>query len=253
MRHEIYRLTYEMEERYWWYAARRRIVLDQVRRILSSRTADGPARILDFGCGTGANLEALASLGTVHGLDASKEAVSFCRKRGLDRVALLEEGPLPQDPPFGGGFDLITMLDVLEHVPDEVEILKTLGSWLVPGGVLLLTVPAYEALWSGEDYVSDHLRRYTAPSLRQTLNRAGCGVARMTYFNTLLLPLQALAVWGSRIFKPGSKYDSDIKPLHPLLNRVLTRIMEAERPILSRRSLPLGGSLLAWGWFTRNV
>ncbi len=164
----------------------------------------------------------------------------------------LLEGPPPPDPPFGGRFDLITMLDVLEHVPDEVGILKRLGSWLAPGGVLLLTVPAFEALWSGEDYVSNHLRRYTAPSLKKTMNAAGCGAARMTYFNTFLLPLQALAIWGSRIFRPRSKYVSDITPLNPLLNSVLTRIMEAERPLLKGRSLPLGGSLLAWGWFTRS-
>jgi SAM-dependent methyltransferase len=252
LRDEIYRLTYEMEEDYWWYAARRGIVLDQVKRILASRSRQGPARILDFGCGTGANLAAMAAHGQVHGLDASPHAVSFCRKRGLERVDLLE-GPPPEEPPFGGEFDLITMLDVLEHIPDQVETLKKLGSWLVPGGVLLLTVPAYESLWSGEDYVSNHLRRYTAPGLKKVMNQAGCGAARLTYFNTLLLPLQAAAIWGSRLFRPGSKYESDITPLNPLLNRTLTRIMELERKILVRRSLPLGGSILAWGWFTRSA
>ena len=248
---EIYRLTYEMEEEYWWYAARRRIVLDQVKHILSTRKAGGVPRILDFGCGTGANLRAFSQLGEGFGLDASPEAVAFCRERGLNRVELLQ-GPLPQNPPFGGRFDLITMLDVLEHIPDETAVLKKLGSWLVPGGVLLLAVPAYEALWSGEDFVSNHLRRYTLPTLRRTMSKAGCGVARITYFNTLLLPLQAAAVWSSRLFRPSSRHASDISPLPSWLNRSLTRIMEAERRILVRRNLPLGGSILAWGWFTRN-
>ncbi len=251
MRRDIYRLTYEMEEEYWWYAARRRIVLDQARRILSSRSTEGTPRILDFGCGTGANLKAMAELGRVHGLDASPEAVAFCHERGLSQVELLE-GPPPPETPFGGEFDLITMLDVLEHIPDDVEILKRLGSWLVPGGVLLLTVPAYESLWSGEDYVSNHLRRYTAPSLKKVMSEAGCGAAKLTYFNTFLLPLQALAIWGTRLFRPGSEHESDIAPLNPLLNRILTRIMEVERKIIARRNLPLGGSLLAWGWFTRG-
>lgn len=251
MREEIYSLTYEMEEDYWWYAARRRIVLDQAAHILSVVSPGRNPRILDFGCGTGANLMAMSALGQVHGLDASPQAVAFCRKRGLTRVELLE-GPPPAEPPFGGGFDLITMLDVLEHIPDDGEALKRLGSWLTPGGVLLLTVPAYNALWSGEDNVSLHLRRYTAASLGRTMNKAGCGVAKMTYFNTFLLPLQALAIWSRRILRPGSDQESDITPLNPLLNRFLTRIMEAERPILRRRSLPLGGSLLAWGWFTRS-
>ena len=251
MREEIYSLTFEMEEEYWWYAARRRIVLDQVVHILSAASPGRTPRILDFGCGTGANLKAMSALGQVHGVDASPQAVAFCQERGLERVRLLE-GPPPKEPPFGQRFDLITMLDVLEHIPDEVGILKRLGSWLVPGGVLLLTVPAYRALWSGEDHVSLHLRRYTAPTLGRAMNRAGCGVARMTYFNTFLLPLQALAIWTRRIFRPGARHDSDITPLNPLLNYFLTRIMEAERPLLRRRSLPLGGSLLAWGWFTRN-
>ncbi len=251
LRHEIYRLTYEMEEEYWWYASRRRIVLDQVRRILSSRETGKIPRILDFGCGTGANLRAMSGLGRAFGLDASPEAVAFCRERGLSGVELAKT-PSPSAPPFGGRFDLITMLDVLEHIPDEVKILKTLGSWLAPGGVLLLTVPAYRALWSGEDHVSNHLRRYTAPSLKHRMRQAGCGVARITYFNTFLLPLQAAAVWGSRIFQPRSQHTSDITPLPPWLNRVLTRIMDAERRILARHSLPLGGSILAWGWFSHH-
>ena len=248
---EIYRLTYEMEEEYWWYAARRSIVLDQVEHILSTLRPGRTPRILDFGCGTGANLRAFSRLGEGYGLDASPEAVAFCRERGLDRVELLP-GDQPRENPFGGKFDLITMLDVLEHVPDETGILKTLGSWLVPGGVLLLTVPAYEALWSGEDHVSNHLRRYTRPTLRRAMNKGGCGAARITYFNTLLLPLQAGAIWFNRTFRPRSRYESDISPLNPLLNQALTRIMETERKILGKRDLPLGGSILAWGWFTRN-
>src|SRR5262249_13575002 len=157
-------------------------------RFLPARSAHSvPPRILDYGCGTGLNLCWLSTLGTVYGLDTSERGVAFCTQRGLSQVAHWN-GSLSNGPPCGQPFDLITMLDVLEHIDDDVAILKQLGTWLKPEGILLVTVPAYEFLWSGEDYVSDHKRRYTKRRIAHVFRQTGYEIVKLSYFNTLLLP-----------------------------------------------------------------
>ena len=113
--------------------------------------------------------------------------MAFCRERGLARV--VQGGIEDAERLLPGGFDAVTLLDVVEHLDDDVAALRTAGRLLRPGGTLLVTVPAYQWLWSGHDVVNQHRRRYTSGRLRSALSAAGIAEARVTYFNGLLLPL----------------------------------------------------------------
>ena len=244
MNEAIYDLMYASEPTYWWYVARRQIVMTQVERFLQARP-DPSARpcILDYGCGTGLNLLHLSTMGDAYGLDMSERAVTFCVQRGLTQVAHLP-GSLSHSKPFGQSFDLITMLDTLEHVDDDVLLLQQVSTWLKPEGVLLVTVPAYEFLWSGEDYVSEHRRRYTRRRLSRVFRQAGYEIIKLSYFNTLLFPAQVMTILCQRLFAPRSMYRSHIKPLGSTVNALLTRLMAAEHWVLPYVNLAFGGSLL---------
>lgn len=248
MKEEIYQLTYELEQTYWWYVARRKIVTAQLAGLL--RAPVGPTalpRILDYGCGTGLNLTYFAKLGEVYGVDISPTAIEFCRERGLTQVAMIGVQEKLDCNPFGRPFDVVTMLDVLEHIPDDAGRLQQIGTWLSPGGLLMVTVPAFEFLWSGEDYVSQHLRRYSGRSLARLFRQSGYEIVKLSYFNTLLFPAQVATILWKRLCAPRSMYQSNLAPLRPDLNWLLTRIMSFEALPLRRYSLPIGGSILCCG------
>jgi SAM-dependent methyltransferase len=139
MREEIYPLTYNLEREYWWYAGRRKIILSCVQEILHSTSGSERPHILDYGCGTGINLLHFSELGEAYGVDASPQALAFCRERGLHRLAQIDRLP-PSPAPFDRKFDLITVLDVLEHLTTIIRL-----NWAIcwrPGNFRIM--PAYE-------------------------------------------------------------------------------------------------------------
>jgi SAM-dependent methyltransferase len=246
MRSDIYELTYRTEESHWWYVARRRTILSWLTQSLASaRPSRTKPRLLDYGCGTGINLVHLAKIGTAFGVDAAPEAIAFCRQRGLQNVmatqSLAETDALAV---FGGDFDVVTVLDVLEHLPDEIGALRCIRALLKPGGLLVITVPAFDWLWSGEDVVSEHLRRYTHASLGRVLQKAGFETLRISYFNTLLFPLQAAVVFGNRLLRSRSMAESMVKQLPGMVNGVLTAIVSLESVLLRGLQFPIGASLI---------
>lgn len=251
MKQHVYPCMYSDEESYWWYVARRTIIMDQVDSLIASEAKDPGRmgwRLLDFGCGTGRNLLELEKRGIACGLDASAVALEFCRKRGLQQVALIDPQQLSRgENPFGEPFDLVLIADVLEHVPDDEGALRQLALLLRPGGLLLITAPAYEFLWSGEDFVSQHERRYTARRLARLVRAAGYDIVRLTYFNSILFPIQVAAILWNRVFHPKSLYRTSVVQLPHGVNSVLTRIFSLESAVIKRMRLPLGGSILCCG------
>jgi SAM-dependent methyltransferase len=240
VREFVHELSYEYEDTYWWYVARRNIVIDQVKR-MSALMAMCP-RILDYGCGTGAMLCALAEVGDASGMDVAPAAVAYCRARGMQQVTLLSAA---QDlaHQIEGSYDIITLLDVLEHVRDDSTLLRILGGHLTTEGRLIITVPAYRFLWSGEDNISCHLRRYTRGSLLRVVRAAGLVPLKTTYFGTFLFPVQLLVV-ALNYCRTGSQQESYVRPLPRLLNATLQWVMALERFVLRRANFPLGGSIL---------
>jgi SAM-dependent methyltransferase len=237
----FYRSYFAIEGRHWWFLGRRKLFLRLIERAFPP--GDRPLDILDFGCGTGAFLEHLERFGTVSAVDADPSAVAFCHTRGRSEVQLVPPGaPLPFPD---GAFDLVTTLDVIEHIDDDVGALTELRRVLRPGGRLLVAVPAYMFLWGKQDEVSHHRRRYTARTLRAALEAAGFAVDRTSYFNTILFPPIAAVRLGRRLLRrPGSaESDFDLGPAS--LNRALGAIFGAEASVVARRDLPFGVSVLA--------
>jgi SAM-dependent methyltransferase len=235
MKDEAYELMKEWEHSYWWYRARREIVCAAVGRFVPPGS-----EVVDYGCGTGSIARELAARGhRVLAADVAGVALSACASSGL-RTLDLNEGWLAP-----GGADCVLACDVLEHVDDDVGLLVRFREALRPGGQLLVTVPAYEFLWSGEDYVSNHVRRYTRSLLLQRLRQAGYHTLWSSYFNTVLFPLEVAVILAKRLFRPRDLYRSNVQPLPSWINTILYKLFAMERSALKRLRFPFGGSILA--------
>jgi SAM-dependent methyltransferase len=242
----FYAEYYEIEGVHWWFRGRRRILLELLDRELPATPDGRPRAILDVGCGTGTMVTHLGRYGDVTGIEASPEAVAFCHQRGVTNVQRADGEVLPF---ADASFDLVTALDVIEHIDDDAGALSEMHRVLRPGGRMLVTVPAFPFLWSAHDEVNRHFRRYVRPQLEERVRQAGLRPARVTYFNAFLFPAVA-AVRVLRLNRLGGnrrqEQRSDFTLSHgrQLGNRALTRLFGAEAPVVARRDLPFGVSLL---------
>jgi SAM-dependent methyltransferase len=235
----LMKATLAVDEHHWWYRGRRRIIRAELDRL----ALPGGARVLDAGCGSGRTLQELVDYGQVSGLELNTEAAELARDRGLGEVVIGRLEELPWDD---GTFDLITCLDVIEHVPDDVAALIELRRVCRPGGWLLVTVPAYQALWSRHDEANHHYRRYSRPRLRGAAVAAGWRIERVSAFNSLLLAPAAAVRLAQRRLGTGNGYTSDLDLGPAWLNDVLEWPLALEARWLARgQTLPAGLSLLA--------
>ena len=233
-----YEIVHELEESHWYFVARRRILSR-----LFDELVDGAhrPRILDVGCGTGGTMRLLEQYGDVTGVDVSPEAVKYCREQGRPRLCLADGGSLPFAEK---SFDLVTALDLLEHLERQSTGLREMRRVLKDDGRAVLVVPAFMFLWSEFDRFSGHFRRYGKEDLRRTVEEARFEVSRLSYFNSILFPF----VWGVRMMKnflgKWTTVNSDLDLPGGRLNNLLERIWSLESGLISRGSLPFGVSLL---------
>jgi SAM-dependent methyltransferase len=236
MEDRAYDDDWEMEDRHWWFRARRRVLWALVHR------ADLPPspRILDAGCGTGRNLVEFSRLGPSEGIDLSPRAVESCRSRGLEGV---QEGVIEDLPFEDGRFDLIFATDVIEHLPDDGAALEELRRVAAPGGRLIVTVPAYAWLWSRHDDSYHHYRRYTQAVLRDRTTSHGWQPAVQTYFySSMLAPVAAVRML--QRLRSSQNGKSDLQISHGALDRWLELPVRGEAELIKRGvSLPAGVSL----------
>ena len=233
------RAMLEVDEHHWWYRGRRLIVGSELQQLKLPRRAT----VLDAGCGSGRMLEELVSYGEVHGIELDPDAADFASSRGVAEVRV---GRLEELPWETGTFDLITCLDVIEHTPDDRLTLAELRRVCRPGGWMVLTVPAYQALWSLHDVANHHYRRYGRRSLRLAAVEAGWEVARVTSFNSILLPAAALVRLLQRRRSADDGYTPELHLGPRWLNSVLELPLRVEARWLARgRRLPAGLSMLA--------
>jgi len=231
--------TLAVDEHHWWYRGRRRVIRSELDRL----ALPAHARVLDAGCGSGRTLVELVDYGEVHGIELNSDAAAVAQGRGLGEVLIgrLEELPWEDET-----FDLITCLDVIEHTPDDRVTLAELRRVCRPGGWTLVTVPAYPALWSRHDEANHHYRRYTRSSLTEVAVAAGWTVARLSFFNGLLLAPAAAVRLAQRRLGPPNGYTNDLDVGPAWLNDVLERPLALEAGWLRRgHTLPFGLSLLA--------
>ena len=236
MQSHHYPILYQVEETHWWYLGRRRIIQSLIEKISATLNNPNP-RILDVGCGTGANLKMLAAYGKAEGVDISQQAIDFCHERGLDSVKL---GAIEHLPYENNSFEIVTALDVIEHLDDDVAGLREIRRVLCPKGRVLLFVPAFMFLWGVQDDVSHHRRRYTLPRLLRAVEEAGFAVewssyANITFFLPVLLVRSVMRWLGLRA---ATEYGINISPL----NGPFSSLFAAERFVLERRRIPFGVS-----------
>lgn len=237
MERSVYREMAELDQRHWWYRARRDVLAHLIRR-----EAMPPAggRILEIGCGTGHNLEMLRTFGDVDALELDEEARTIAEQR-LGRTVM--SAPLPE---LAGvrdrEYDLIAALDVIEHIDDDRSALGAIAAKLKRGGKFVMTVPAHQWMWSAHDVVNHHKRRYSKASLRRLVEGSPLKLGKVGYFNSLLFPL---AVADRLSSKMRGKDDADVKLPSAPLNAALQGIFAAERHLVGRLPLPPGLSLFA--------
>lgn len=237
MQRKFYKDLYDLEDKHWWHKNKRSVVLKLINQFVAVK--EKKLRILDIGCGTGKNLEDMRGLGSAVGIDISKEAIKFCRKRGLKNVAV---GSSYETNFKKSSFQVSTLLDVLEHTDDK-KTLEELHRVLKPDGFLVITVPAFKFLWSKWDDVLKHKRRYTKSSLRQVLENNGFTVLKISYmYSFLVLPALVIRLIKSKQYK--NNYPSDFQLSNPLLNSFFLGLAKLEYFFSAVLPIPFGTSLV---------
>ena len=235
MERAVYDRMAELDSTHWWFTARRRILRELIARVVKPPKR---ARILELGCGTGHNLAMLSEFGAVEGSELDDAARALAASRFGKPIRKVR---LPDLSAFKAGhYDLIALLDVLEHVEDDDGLLAAIRGRLKPGGALLLTVPANPWMWSEHDRAHHHHRRYRKAGLARLARAAGYDIQLLSPFNTLLFPAVAAARAAGKLF--GSKAGDDSLP-GAAVNRALSAIFGFERRIIGRVPLPFGVSL----------
>ena len=225
----------ELFEKHWWWRAREDVIVQTLQRY---RPQQGWPDILDVGCGDGLFFDRLGEFGDrVEGVEPGADLVTRANGHaGQIHLTTFDRGFQP-----GKRYGLILMLDVLEHIEAPDEALGRVVELLAPGGLFIATVPAFQALWTRHDDVNHHFVRYTKPSLRHAVQRAGLRVLQMEYFFHWTFPAKLLVRLAQRVLPVRDPVER-VPP--PLINNSLLALSRAERYAL-RGKLPLGSSLIA--------
>jgi SAM-dependent methyltransferase len=230
----LYELFYALEDSHWWFQGRKQLILSLLDRYMP---CDNP-KILDVGCGTGGMLAAYGERGIVLGLDMAPEAAGFCQRR--DVGMLLGSGI--ELPLADASMDVVSALDVIEHVDDDSGMLTEMTRVCRPGGVVLLTVPAHQFLWSSHDDLNHHKRRYVIDQIADLLDIVGLERLKLSYYNSLLMPAAVVRKFVLRARHNGTACHLEQMP--GPVNGLFRRILALEAPLLARSDLPIGASII---------
>ncbi len=259
MRPLNYEVMFDVEDHHWWFVGRRAVVFAMIEDALGAHASSVQcfdenslnetghsglralrgSKILDIGCGTGATMDHLKRYGEAHGIDLSEIPLSYSRKRGHRRVARASATELPFE---SESFGLVTTLDVVEHLDDDVKGLSEIRRVLKPGAPAVIFVPAFQALWGPNDVQSGHKRRYRINQLGEAVEKAGLKIERISYANIAMF----VPIWlGRKILTIlGRAEQAENRINHPIINSLLARIFSREANWLRKHSLPFGVSIV---------
>lgn len=238
MENEIFDDMHKVETQHWWFVARRRII----ERVIKRFNLITNVSIFDAGCGTGDNLKMLSSFGHVVAMEKDGNAFEKAKSRGVGQVY---KGELPDgvNEEIRKENDLIVLLDVLEHIDNDTASLMILKNYIKNEGKLILTVPAYQFLWTNRDDQHHHKRRYTVTMLKTLLEEAGWQVNYISYFNCFLFPLALLDRLKQKII-PVTE-NSDLKMPPDWINSLFEKIFSFESCFIGKIVFPFGLSIMA--------
>ena len=239
----------ELEERHWWFLGRNAIFAHLLRTLIVPKLSakPGTVRSLDLGCGMGGHLGFLSEHGPATGVDMEDICLKHCRERGYRRLLVADGTRLPL---ADEQFELVTAFDTIEHIPDDLAAVRECFRVLKPGGRMFVSVPAWQFLYSHQDRVVHHHRRYTTGRLRALFVRGGFEVEKASYINFLLFPLILPAVLLLKLkeaLRPPAADDRTTNAsvaFSPWSNALLKAIFSFERHVLRRISVPLGHSAI---------
>ncbi|MCS7263491.1 MAG: class I SAM-dependent methyltransferase [Armatimonadetes bacterium] len=228
-----------LEDQYWWFVGRRFIVSSLIQKFWKPKSQ--PAVILDLGCGTGGSFPLLKKFGEVVGLDASLVALNFSRKRGMKQIILGDAQFLP----FADNkFDLIAVLDVLEHLDDDFQALREIWRVLKPEGAVVFSVPAFMSLWSVHDIALTHKRRYLWSEIHNKIVKAGFEIKQLSYAICPLLPIVFVFRKVQNFLMKNKEPATALIELPELINNALISLLKFEAALLPFVRLPFGVSIV---------
>lgn len=240
MEPDEYRRMFDLEDRYWWFLARRELV----RMLIEEHVARWPPSFaVDVGCGTGGPLAAFSAAGGKWvGIEQSPLALAFCRKRGLSGLVRASADNVPLK---SGCADLLLCLDVLYHrnVKDDRGVLSECFRVMAPQGTAIITDSALNWLRGPHDEAVHTRQRYRLGEIASMIEGAGFEIVKRTYANSLLF-VPTVTHRLARRFFPGTEARSDIVDVPRALERILSAIQAGERWLLRRMSLPIGTTVV---------
>jgi len=246
MENKIFQKMLKLESSHWWFVARRKII----QRAINNLDLPRNIRILDAGCGNGDNLSLLSTFGDLVAFEKNEYALKTAKSKKIGEIYKAE---LPDKLPntVKTNFDLIVLLDVLEHIDDDSKSLTTVRKLMNNKGIILITVPAFQWLWSEHDVIHHHKRRYSKSELREKLDSSGFRIKYISYFNTLLFPFALVERIGQKIFSPSNPEILELS--NNKINFLLEKIFSLEAIFMNKISLPFGLSLVAIAEKKNNV
>lgn len=229
----------EREQTYWWHLGRLRIIQSYVQRALGG---EKEAAILNIGCGTGGTIDMLESFGKTDNVDISDDAIGFMKKRGYKRITKVSDIKLPFKAKT---YDMVGAFDVLEHIDDQVEALKEWRRVLKDDGAIIITVPAYQWLWSDHDVSLHHKRRYTTKRLTEAAQEAGLKPEKKSYAIIFSLPLIVGFRFLNKILRHNTDSETSYVDIPIWINSFFAKLLYGEAKLHKAISFPVGTSVIA--------
>jgi 2-polyprenyl-3-methyl-5-hydroxy-6-metoxy-1,4-benzoquinol methylase len=242
----VYREFLELEQTHWWFRGRRAIFISLLDRYVR-RSAESGRTLMDLGCGVGGMLQPLSAYGRVIGTDVTLQGLQYCSER---MFPLLVACNGPHGCFRNASLDCVTAFDALEHIEDDVGTLREIHRMLKPGGTLIASGPAYRFLYSQQDRITHHVRRYTVGELAGKARAAGLQVVQASYINFWLFPVilpTVLLIKLKQAVAPrdDSRAGSNVGIRVPgWAHDLLTAIFASEAAVLRHVSVPVGHSLI---------
>lgn len=233
----------KFEDDYWWHKGKV-FLITELLESLKVKSNFHPKNCLEIGCGTGNVISKIQDRFEVFGLDFSEKAVNFCKERGLTNVEISDITQL-KELPFKRKFDTVLALDVLEHLDDDVAVMKKIQEILSPDGKFIITVPAHKFLWSSHDEALNHRRRYHIQELKGKLESVGYNIELFSYY--VMAPFFPILFYRAimNIFGTGTYPKTSYVLLPKFINEFFFRLMIWEAKALGYVKLPFGVSLVA--------